>query len=239
MMNYFLSYYKFKDTTNMNTMKLTYSIQVCNESRELFSLLNFLLKVKDSEDEINVIVDSLHTTDKVKLVLKEFDKQINVYPRAFDNFCDNSNYHLDMAKGDYIVGLDADEMPQEKFVKGIKQILNDNDIDILFIPRINIHPGLTQQFLNDSKFNVNECGWINWPDFQGRISRNIPSIRWSNELHTKLSGSTKVSGLPAKPELALWHIKSIEKQESRWKKQINKDHAFASPSETNLYDLLM
>ena len=34
-------------------MKLTYTIQVCNESRELHSLLSFLSKTIDEEDEIN------------------------------------------------------------------------------------------------------------------------------------------------------------------------------------------
>ena len=35
-------------------MKLSYAICVCNESRDLFSLVSFLLKVKDEEDEINI-----------------------------------------------------------------------------------------------------------------------------------------------------------------------------------------
>ena len=47
-------------------MKITYSIQVCNESRELYSLVNFLLKVIDEEDNVHVVVDSLHKTDKVE-----------------------------------------------------------------------------------------------------------------------------------------------------------------------------
>ena len=33
-------------------MKITYSIQVCNESRELYSLVNFLLKVIDEDDNV-------------------------------------------------------------------------------------------------------------------------------------------------------------------------------------------
>ena len=57
-------------------MKLTYTIQVCNESRELYSLLNFLSKVIDDEDEVNVVVDSNHTTDKVRCVLEHFMKRI-------------------------------------------------------------------------------------------------------------------------------------------------------------------
>ena len=44
-------------------MKLTYTVQVCNESRELYSLLNFLSKTVDVVDEVNVVVDSNNVTD--------------------------------------------------------------------------------------------------------------------------------------------------------------------------------
>ena len=39
-------------------MKLSYAITVCNESKELYSLISFLKKVKDPSDEINILVDS-------------------------------------------------------------------------------------------------------------------------------------------------------------------------------------
>jgi hypothetical protein len=39
-------------------VKISYAICVCNEHREIESLVNFLLKVKDAEDEINILVDS-------------------------------------------------------------------------------------------------------------------------------------------------------------------------------------
>ena len=46
-------------------MKITYTVQVCNESRELFSLLNLLTRTIDDEDEINVVADTNNITDKV------------------------------------------------------------------------------------------------------------------------------------------------------------------------------
>ena len=54
-------------------MKITYSIQVCNESRELYSLVNFLLKVIDEDDNVQVIVSDsgrgISVEDKEKLFL--------------------------------------------------------------------------------------------------------------------------------------------------------------------------
>ncbi len=92
-------------------MKLTYSIQVCNESRELFSLLNLLTRIVDTEDYIDVIVDSNNTTEKVDLVLKHFEDRITVHRRAFDTFSKNCQFHIDVAKGDYVFHIDADELP--------------------------------------------------------------------------------------------------------------------------------
>lgn len=215
-------------------MKITYSIQVCNESRELFSLLNFLIKVIDKEDNINVVVDSLHTTDKVKLVLDFFgkDDRLTVYNRPFDTVYNNSTFHSDQVSGDYLFAIDADEMPQESLIIGLKDMLQKNNVDILYVPRINIHPGVTKEFLTKNHFNINNSGWINWPDYQGRILKK--GVKWTDELHSKPIGTDKVTGvLGENPMVALWHIKSIEKQESRWVNDM------LTAPKSNLYDLLM
>lgn len=214
-------------------MRLTYTIQVCNESRELFSLLNFLRKVVDDEDEINVVVDSNRVTDRIELVLNHFKERITVFRRPFDNFCENSQFHTDNANGEYIVGLDADEMPQELFIKNIKGIISESGAEIIAIPRINIDPGYTEEFINKCNYTINEFGWINWPDYQMRVYKNCEYIRWTAEMHTKLTGSDKVFGLKADPRLALWHIKSIEKEENRW------SNGNIITSNTDLYNSLM
>jgi hypothetical protein len=215
-------------------MRITYTIQVCNESRELFSLLNFLGKVIDDEDNVHVVVDAKHKTEKVDLVLKHFEKFITVFERPFDNFYENSKFHSEKATGDYVFLIDADEMPQEMFIKNLKHIINETGGEIIAIPRINLHPGSTQDFIEKSNFNVNEMGWINWPDYQKRIFKKCEHITWSDTLHTTIVGSDKVIGVQADPRLAMWHIKSIEKQTSRWV-----DHDIRPPSSENIYDLLM
>lgn len=228
-------------------IKITYSIQVCNESRELFSLLNFLIKMIDYVDNIHVVVDSLHKTEKVQKVIDYFKEYITVFERPFDTFHKNSQYHKDIATGDYTFGIDADEMPQELLIKNIKRIITTTNSEIIFIPRINIHPGMTQEFLHSCKqFNVNEMGWINWPDFQGRIYKNVDYIKWTDEIHTKLTGTDKVVAIKPSPLMAMWHIKSMEKQQSRWVKNETSDNGYcnggfdiAPPSGDNLYDQLM
>jgi len=104
-------------------MKLTYTIQVCNESRELYSLLSFLSKTIDEEDEINVVADSNNVTDKVESVLDTFKDRINIFKRPFDEFHTNAQFHIEKATGEYIFGVDADEMPQETLIKSVKRLL--------------------------------------------------------------------------------------------------------------------
>lgn len=220
-------------------MKLTYTIQVCNESRELFSLLGLLTRVIDDEDEINVVADSNNITDKVERVLEHFKDRINVFKRPFDVFHENAQFHIEKATGDYIFGMDADEMPQEKLIKNIKKVIKETGAEIIAIPRINIHPDITEKDAKDFGFNINEVGFINWPDYQMRIYKRCDYIHWTKELHTKLTGSQKVIGIEAEPMLALWHIKSMDKQKSRWKLDETGNYTIHAPSESNLYDLLM
>jgi len=216
-------------------MKISYTIQVCNESRELFSLLNFLLNMKDAGDDVIVIVDSLHTTDKVARVVEHFKDRITVHERPFDNFINNAKFHIEKATGDYVFSIDADEMPQEALIRNFKKAIAETGADVIWVPRINIHPGGTQEFFQKYNFHVNENGWINWPDYQGRIFKKNGKVTWGHDaMHPKLVGADKSIQLQPAPQLALWHIKSIEKQDSRWV-----DGKINSPSTTNLYDLLM
>ena len=214
-------------------MRITYSIQVCNESRELYSLLNFLSKTIENEDEVNVVVDSNRITDRVESVLEHFKERITVFKRPFDNFYLNSEFHISVATGDYIFHVDADEMPQELLIRNLKNIIKDSGAEIIAVPRINIDPGSTEAFLERCNYKINDVGWINWPDFQTRIFKKCDHIKWTDEMHTKLSGTNKAVALKPEPKLAIWHIKSIEKEENRWK------DGNIITSNDNLYDKLM
>ena len=220
-------------------MKLTYTIQVCNESREIFSLLNLLTRIIDDEDEINVIVDSAHTTDKVGLVLDNFRDSVTTFNRPFDSFKKNLDFHKEKATGDYIFNIDADEMPQESLIKIIKKVIEETGAEIIAVPRINIHPDITSEEAEEFGFNINEVGFINWPDFQTRVYKRCDHVYWTDELHTKLTGSDKAVAVKPLPSVALWHIKSMDKQKSRWKKGASGEYDIAAPSTTELYDLLM
>ena len=44
---------------------------------------------------------------------------------------------------------------------------------MLLVPRVNTVEGLTQEHINKWRWNVNENGWINWPDYQTRINKIV------------------------------------------------------------------
>ena len=193
-------------------VKISYAICVCNEDREVKSLINFLLKVKEEEDEVNVLFDSKNGTKEAKDVLESFGDKIVVNEREFDGkFSDHRNYHATKCSGDYIFAIDADEMPQEALIVNIKSF----DGDIMYVPRINICPGYTAEWLDRHKFQLNEMGWINYPDYQGRYYKNNGEIKWENDLHERLTGSEKVARVDAKPLVSLLHIKTVERQDKQ------------------------
>lgn len=214
-------------------MKISYAICVCNESKDLYSLISFLKKVKDSEDEINILVDTAHVTNQVKQVLDFFKNDIVINERDFDGkFATHRNYHFSKCNGEYIFYIDPDEMPQEMLIKNLKNIIKETEADLICIPRINIHPGSTQEWLSKCNFKVNECGWINWPDMQTRLFKK--GLTMSSELHERFDGAKKIIQVQPNPGLALWHIKSVEKQDNRWE-----EGKYVLPEDDNLYDKLM
>jgi hypothetical protein len=218
-------------------MFISYAITVCNESKDLYSLISFLKKVKDSEDEINILVDTAHVSPQVSKVVEHFKTDIVVNERSFDGkFSTHRNYHISKCNGDYIFIIDPDEMPQEKLIKNIKQIITQSNADLMYIPRINIHPGSTQEWLNKCKFKVNEVGWINWPDYTPRVFKTNVGIEYTNDLHEVLTCTGRKACIPEDPSMALWHIKSIEKQSNRWDQET---FEYVSPKGDNLYDSLM
>ena len=127
-------------------------------------------------------------------------------------------------------------MPKENLIVNLKKMINDSGAELIMVPRINIHPGLTQEWLEKYKFKTNELDWINWPDYQGRILKNNENIKWTRGLHEVVSGTDKIVQLQADSRIALWHIKSIEKQDNRWDYDSGD---YRVPEGDNLYDTLM
>jgi hypothetical protein len=199
-------------------MKISYGLTVCNEHIELNNLLNYLSGRIDSEDEIVVVYDQNRVTEEVKSVLNLFIREnYSFHPFNFQqNFLENKNYMNSKCSGDYIFQIDADEIPEEFLLENLKIVLEDNPVDLLITPRKNIVPGLTQEHIDRWRWNVNENGWVNWPDAQKRIYKNDPNIQWKgHQIHGMVEGYKSYATLPFEEEWSIIHNKTIDRQEQQ------------------------
>ena len=197
-------------------MKISYAIPVCNEHIELKRLLSYLIKFTNQEDEIIVQCDHGNTTPEVYKVLGEFPKvKIIEFPLKghFSNFKNNLKNHC---TGDWIFQIDADEYPHGNLVSNLKSLLEVNPtVEMFLVPRVNTVSGLTQEHVNKWRWNVNEKGWVNWPDYQTRIIQNSPKIKWQNKVHEQIVGISTKGALPMEEEWCLYHPKPIGRQEAQ------------------------
>ena len=201
-------------------MKISYSILTHNETDSLEKLLRFLVKWKADEDEI-VVLDDYSDNEKTKQILDFYvsTEDIIYEQRSLNNdYATQKNYLKSMCSGDYSFNLDADEMISRWLIKNIHGILEDNQIDLIYLPRINTVEGLTQQHIQQWGWNVNEEGWINFPDWQGRVFKNRPNIKWEKPVHEMIKGFQTYAHLPTEKPFCMLHYKKIEKQEQQNKK---------------------
>ena len=201
-------------------MKISYAIPVCNEVTEITKLLNFLEKHIDKKDEIIVLFDTNNGSPSVEQFLRA--KSVNPtffqwYPYHFDGHFANMKNHLkSLCTGDWIFQIDADELPHEFLIANIKELLKLNtNTEMLLVPRVNTVEGLTQEHINKWRWNINEKGWVNWPDYQTRIIQNGPKIKWQNKVHEQIVGISTKGALPMEEEWCLYHPKDIKRQEAQ------------------------
>ena len=201
-------------------MNISYGITVCNEADELNRLLEILIHKTDKEDEIVICVDG--DNDAVRFELdsftqKYFDKKtIKVYQRTLDkDFAAQKNSVIENCRGDYIFHIDADEYPHEVLLSQIKQILEMNEVDLVWIPRVNTVEGITNKHCAKWGWRINDKGWINYPDYQARVFKRSKDIKWIKPVHEYITGCKTYAHLPAQEELSLYHPKTIEKQEKQ------------------------
>jgi glycosyltransferase involved in cell wall biosynthesis len=201
-------------------MKISYAITVCNELKEVERLLNLLLENKREQDEIVILVDAPKADDYLLITLQGYETQFSsicVIEDDFNNhFADWKNKLTSHCKGDYIFQIDADEYPHPYFIESLPSILEHNSaVELYAVPRINTVEGLTQEHIQKWGWKIDDNNWVNWPDFQTRIYKNSPNIKWKNKVHEVLDGHKEFAYLPMSEEYALFHPKSIERQEKQ------------------------
>ena len=63
---------------------------------------------------------------------------MKIYQRKLNkDFAAQKNSVIENSIGDYIFHIDADEYPHENLLLNLKTILEVNDVDLIWIPRVN------------------------------------------------------------------------------------------------------
>ena len=115
---------------------------------------------------------------------------------------------------------------------------------MIYIPRVNTVQGLTTEHIQKWGWQVNERGWVNWPDYQTRIYKNTDEIQWMNKVHERITDMI-LSQTFHRRTLCLYHPKQIERQENRtnFTKQYDRNYrtricGTGLPKIQNYYDVL-
>ena len=200
-------------------MKISYAITVCNELKEITELTNFLQSRIEEEDEIIIQYDTNGVTKEVTdflTIFGEINKQTKIvsFPLNKD-FATFKNNLKKNCSGDYIFQIDADEIPTEYLMQNLKTILESNNVDIVFVPRVNTVNGLTESHIKSWGWRVNKKGWVNFPDYQTRIYKNTDDVEWFGKVHERISGYNTFANFPAEERFSLYHHKQIERQEKQ------------------------
>ena len=206
-------------------MRISYAVTVCDEFIEIQRLIPFLLEHKRPQDEIvvqmDLNVDDLKDCPQDKKDVFAYIMKHNtngalrvIFCSLRGDFAAFKNHLTKQCTGDYIFQIDADELPHQTLIEHLPLILELNpQNEAYWVPRINTVDGITEEHIKQWGWRVNSKGWINWPDAQMRIYKNDPKIYWMKPVHEQIVGHNFYSAFPYEEEYALYHPKTIERQE--------------------------
>jgi len=201
-------------------MGISFAITAYNEHEELDILLKQIIKILKTDDEIVIQLDNKATVEVLTLVdnfIKKYTDDFLIKKCHFDlnkDFASFKNNLKSYCAKDWVFQIDADETLSETFCRVLHEVLETNqEIDLIAIPRVNIVEGLEKKDVIEWRWQLNEHGWVNWPDNQHRIFRNKPEIKWINKVHEQVVGWKTYAELPADDDsYALYHVKKIDRQ---------------------------
>lgn len=193
-------------------MFLSYLVTCHNETDSLDKLLTKLVKHKKDNHEIILLDDYSDNPTTVEIIQKFKNSVTFVQHKLEKNYGTHKNFGIEQCKGEWIFQLDADEVPTDDLLENINLIIESNSSsEVLWLPRLNYFLGVTEQDVQMWGWKFHD-GMINFPDYQSRIYKNSPHIRYQRRLHEKVEGFKSYVFIPPQKDYAIIHEKTIEKQ---------------------------
>jgi glycosyltransferase involved in cell wall biosynthesis len=194
---------------------ISFGITVHNEGVYVQDLLSQLVPYCETTGDEIVVVDDFSTDEFTRSILDTNHSLGNIklhQHRLDNNFAAHKNFLSEQCSGDYIFQVDADETFHANLLTYLHDVVDNNDIDLFLIPRVNVVTGLTDDDIQRWGWRVNEKGWVMFPDYQTRLYRNHVDIKWEGKVHERIIGHKTMAPLPAEEEWSLYHIKDITRQ---------------------------
>ena len=193
-------------------MFLSYLVTCHNETDSLDKLLNKLVKYKKDNHEI-ILLDDYSDNPTTVEIIQKFKNSVNFVQHKLEkNYGAHKNFGIEQCKGEWVFQLDADEVPTDDLLENINLIIESNSSsEVLWLPRLNYFLGVTEQDIQMWGWKFHD-GMINFPDYQSRIYKNSPHIRYQRRLHEKVEGFKSYVFIPPQKDYAIIHEKTIEKQ---------------------------
>ena len=196
---------------------ISYLITCKNSTNQLIELLQCIERYIGGNECI-ILDDYSDNTDTLK-ILEEYKLKsgFHVYQHALNNhYSNHKNHGKDLCIGTWILQLDDDEVPNDTLMVNLKDIIESNqNVECFLIPRINDFVGVTAAHAKQWGWRLTEYQGrqiVNYPDYQFRLFKNLPHLKWERPLHEKVEGALITSKIPAEYELSIIHNKTIEKQ---------------------------
>jgi glycosyltransferase involved in cell wall biosynthesis len=146
---------------------ISIAITVCNEHKELETLLDYLSdRALFPEYEVVIQIDKDNYTDEVISVIVGRGIKHWFYPLNKD-FARYKNELAKHCEGKYIFYIDADEIPSKELLNNLPSILESNpEVDMFLVPRINTVENIGLSHVQKWGWNINKLeNYINEKEF--------------------------------------------------------------------------
>jgi glycosyltransferase involved in cell wall biosynthesis len=132
--------------------------------------------------------------DETRNISLQYTPHVYTHERIPD-FGRARQYGVDQATREWLLIIDADEMVPASLARHLQQLVIENEIDVVAIPRVNYSLGR----------RIRYSGW--WPDYQIRFARRN-ALCFSGDVHSGIgvAAGAKLVDLPLVDELALIHF---------------------------------
>lgn len=150
----------------MTSIKLSVVIITKNEETNIARCLDSLAGVADEV----IVLDSYSTDNTVSVVRQS---GYTVVQREWEGFSASKNYANNLATGDYIFSIDADEALSDKLKQSILAFKSRPDADVCEINRLTNYCGKW----------IRHSGW--YPEYKLRIFKR-GAAQWKGSIHEEL-----------------------------------------------------